>query len=479
MTGWWQRRSLRFRLAAWYATGGSLLLIAFSATIYLYVARSLARPIDHQLRRDLQIIREHLSFSSAGLMLWDRREVAPNAPWSPANPWFELWDEEGHLVYRAWSLAQENPGTLQNAPVPGREAVSILTLNPALRVRTLSLPYTFPGIAEGWMIRVFHIHTPVADTLNALLGIIVIALPAVIAALVFGGYALTRRWLKPLDLMASEASQISASDLSHRLPVANPYDELGRLATIFNLTLDRLENSFRDLDRFVGDAAHELRRPLTALRNVGELGLLREHTAAEYREVIGSMLEEQHRIQALVNRLLELAGAESGGILKKTNPVWINELVVQCVEEFMLLAEPRGQLIKLEAVPAPAVTDPVILQQAVRNLLDNALKYSPDGSTVHVTISDEGDLWRIAIIDAGPGISPEHRARLAERFFRAGRSGDKSRPGFGLGLSITRVYMRVLRGALHYERMEPGGSRFSLTLPKDDSTSVPPAPTQV
>ncbi|HEY0966986.1 MAG TPA: ATP-binding protein [Opitutaceae bacterium] len=479
MIGWWQRRSLRFRLAAWYATGGTLLLIAFSATIYLYVANSLARPIDHQLRRDLQIVREHLSFSSAGLMLWDSREFAPGAPWNPGNPWFELWDEQGRLVHRAWSLAEENAGTLRTAPVPGREAVSILTLNPALRVRTLSLPYAYPGIAEGWTIRVFHIHTPVADTLNALLGIIAIALPAVVTVLVFGGYALTRRWLKPLDLMASEAGHISASDLGRRLPVANPHDELGRLATVFNLTLDRLENAFRDLDRFVGDAAHELRRPLTALRNVGEVGLLRERTAAEYRDIIGSMLEEQHRIQALVNRLLELAGAESGGILGHKNPVWINELVAQCVDEFSLIAEPRGQQIELDSVPAPAVTDPVILQQAVRNLLDNALKYSPDGSTVRLSIRDEGDVWRIAVVDAGPGISPEHRARLAERFFRAGRSSDKTRPGFGLGLSITRVYMRVLRGALHYERLESGGSRFSLTLPKDDVGTVPSTPTQV
>ena len=472
MRSWWQRRSLRFRLAAWYATGGTLLLVAFSATIYLYVASSLALPIDHQLRRDLAVIRDRLTISSAGAVLWEGRPLTPATPWSHPLPWFELWNEEGRLAHRASSLGDETAASLRTPPLPCRESVGILPLNPAISVRTLSLPYAYPGLPEGWMLRVFHIHTPVQDTLSALLGIIVIALPAVVSALVIGGYALTRRWLKPLDVMASEAAQISASDLGRRLPVANPHDELGRLATVFNLTLERLESAFRDLDRFVGDAAHELRRPLTSLRTVGEVGLLRERTAPEYRDLIGSMLEEEHRIQALVHRLLELAGADSSGRIDDRQPVRLDELVGNCAAELAILAEPRGQRLEWVAAPATTVTDPVLLQQALRNLIDNALKYSPDGATVRITLREEGAQHRIEVVDQGPGIPSEHRARLAERFFRAGHGGDKARPGFGLGLSITKVYMRVLGGALLYERADEGGSRFSLILPKGGAGPV-------
>lgn len=472
MIDWWQRRSLRFRLAAWYATGGTLLLVAFSATIYLYVASSLALPIDHELRRDLDVIRDRLTISSAGEVLWEGRPLTPATPWKRPLPWFELWNEEGRLVHRAWSLGEETAASLRTPPLAGRESVGILPLNPAISVRTLSLPYAYPGLPEGWMLRVLHVHTPVQDTLSALLGIIAIALPAVVAALVIGGYALTRRWLKPLDVMASEAAQIRASDLGRRLPVANPHDELGRLATVFNLTLDRLESAFRDLDRFVGDAAHELRRPLTSLRAVGEVGLLRERSASEYRNLIGSMLEEEHRIQALVHRLLELAGAESSGRIDHRQPVRLDELVAGCAAELAVLAEPRGQRLECATAPATTVTDPVLLQQALLNLIDNALKYSPDGATVRIALRDEDSQHRIEVVDQGPGIPPEHRARLAERFFRAGRAGDKARPGFGLGLSITKVYMRVLGGALLYERADEGGSRFSLTLPKAGAAPV-------
>ena len=184
------------------------------------------------------------------------------------------------------------------------------------------------------------------------------------------------------------------------------------------------------------------------------------------------MLEEEHRIQALVHRLLELAGAESSGRIYDRQPVRLDELVGNCAAELAILAEPRGQRLEWVAAPATTVTDPVLLQQALRNLIDNALKYSPDGATVRITLREEGAQHRIEVVDQGPGIPSEHRARLAERFFRAGHGGDKARPGFGLGLSITKVYMRVLGGALLYERADEGGSRFSLILPKGGAGPV-------
>lgn len=475
MSHWWQRQTLRFRLAVWYAAVGTFLLVAFSSTIYLYVARSLARPLDYQLRRDLATIRAHLTGSRADQLQWDGVRLTADTPWDSGNPWFELWDEQGRLIYRAWPQELPDARYPDSPPVPGRESVAIRRFNPAMRMRVLTLPYALPDQPAPWMIRVFQVHTPVGDTLNALFGIIAFSLPVVITALVLGGYALTRRWLTPLDLMADEARGISAYDLARRLPVPNPYDELGRMAIAFNLTLDRLETAFRDLDRFVGDAAHELRVPLTALRNVGEVGLQRERTPAEYRDIIASMLEEEHRVQALILRLLELAGAESGGRLDHFRPVQVDQLVADCVEQLGLIAEQRDQRIELTAAPAPANTDGVILQQALRNLIDNALKYSPDGSTVRVVLGSDGDTYRIDVIDQGPGISPEHRSRLAERFFRAGRSNDKSRPGYGLGLSIAKVYMRVLGGNLQYEQVPSGGSCFSLSLPRESPVAGKPA----
>lgn len=324
------------------------------------------------------------------------------------------------------------------------------------------------------MIRLMRMHEPTGDALGALRLIIVVTLPIVVALLVIGGYMITRRWLTPLDRMAAEANHITADDLSHRLPVVNPHDELGRLATVFNVTLDRLQGSFDALDRFVADASHELRTPLTTLRSVGEVGLRRSRTVEEYREIIGSMLEEAQRLQLLIQRLLELASAEGGTPAVHRTPVRIDEYAAACVNEIAILAEYRRQQILIESVPCTAVTDAVLFRQALQNLLDNAIKYSPDNSVIRVAIREEIDVVEVSVTDEGPGISPENRAHLTERFFRPDRGRGRNSGGFGLGLSITKAYMRVIGGSLDCAPAQPRGSIFRLILPKRNGAVGPP-----
>jgi heavy metal sensor kinase len=467
MRHWWERQTLRFRLALWYAVGGTVLLAGFSATLYAYVANRMALPLDHQLRRDLAEVQRRLEIRADGRVLWDGREVGTRPEWTTQYPWFELWDEKGGLVRRLWPFEETRVQQVPNAPVRGRETISVFNVAPDLRLRVLSVPWPMPGRKEGWMIRLMRIHEPVGDALGALRLIIIVALPVVIALLVAVGYLFTRRWLMPLDRMAAEADRISIDDLSRRLPVANPHDELGRLAAVFNDTLDRLEASFDALDRFVADASHELRTPLTTLRSVGEVGLRRSRTVEEYREIIGSMLEEAQRLQLLIQRLLELASAEGGAPDLHRRELKIDEFVAGCVNELSILAEAKGQHIAVAADPCKAKTDPVILRQALQNLIDNAIKYSPPNTTIRVLVRDREQTIDIAVVDHGPGISPENRAQLMERFFRPDRARDRNSGGFGLGLSITKAYMRVLGGSLGYEPGEPGGSTFRLTLPKD------------
>jgi signal transduction histidine kinase len=306
----------------------------------------------------------------------------------------------------------------------------------------------------------------VADALGALLGIIVGALPVVVTLLVVGGYFLTRRWLRPLDQMVATADRITAEDLSQRLPVPNPHDELGRLGTVFNVTLQRLEDSFVTLERFVADASHELRTPLTTLRSVGEVGLKRSRTVEEYREIIGSMLEEAQRLQQLINRLLELAQAEGGARVTQAEAIRLDRFVAECAGELGSIAEFNEQRLEVSAVPCVLATDPVILRQVLQNLVDNALRYSPAGGVVRITAEANELEAIICVIDAGPGIPPDDRARLASRFFRAG--GDsRGAGGYGLGLAITRAYLRVLGGTMEYESVNPHGSCFRLVLPKE------------
>jgi two-component system OmpR family sensor kinase len=463
---WWNRRTLRFRLALWYAVGGSLLLALFTATLYLYVYDRMGRPLAYELIQDLEQVRQHVRIQPDNRITWKKQLVDPHAPWTTDYPWFELWDSQSRLVCRLWPFAENRVVQPPSAPFPKRETLAIYNVAPDLRLRVYSVPFHLPDHHKDWMIRLMRIHEPTGDALGALRVIIVVALPIVVALLVIGGYVITRRWLMPLDRMTAEAKHITADDLSHRLPVVNSHDELGRLATVFNVTLDRLQSSFDALDRFVADASHELRTPLTTLRSVGEVGLRRGRTEEEYREIIGSMLEEARRLQLLIQRLLELASAEGGASIGHRSPVRIDEYAAACVSEIGILAEYKQQQITLTGSPCTVVTDPVLFRQALQNLLDNAIKYSPDNSTIRVAIREESETVEVSVTDEGPGISPDSRAHLMERFFRPDRARGRNSGGFGLGLSITKAYMRVIGGSLHYEPAQPRGSTFRLVLPK-------------
>ncbi len=288
----------------------------------------------------------------------------------------------------------------------------------------------------------------------------------VIALLVIGGYMITRRWLMPLDVMTAEANLITAHNLSRRLPAENPTtSSAGSPRCSTSHSIGSRPRSTRWI-ALVADASHELRTPLTTLRSVGEVGLRRSRTVEEYREIIGSMLEEAQRLHQLIGRLLELASAEGGAPDVHRSELQLDEFVKGVVNELSILAEARSQQITVDAAPCRINTDSVILRQALQNLIDNAIKYSPDRSTVRVELKSHAAGVEIAVRDNGPGISPENQVNLAQRFFRPDRGRGRARGGFGLGLSITKAYMRVLGGSLEYEAGRPAGSIFRLRLPK-------------
>lgn len=479
MMRWWEQRSLRFRLAAWYAIGGTILLTAFSATVYWYVSYTMALPLDHQLQQDLSVVRQNLRVLEGERLLWQGKGFPAGEPWPAGNPWFELWDEQGHLVQRSWPFVDSRLEQLPVAPVPGRETISVFRVSPDVRLRVLSVPLGIPGPGERWMIRVMCIHEPAMSALRSLLLILAVALPVVVVLLVLGGYAITRRWLSPLDAMVREADRITASDLSRRLPLENPHDELGRLAGVFNATLARLEDSFVTLDRFVSDASHELLTPLTTLRSVGEVGLRGARDLDDYREIIESMLEEAQRLQVLVEKLLQLARAEGGSAMLECKAVRLDLLAQQCVEDAQILAEEKRQQVRLESIPADVVTDELLFRQALQNVLDNAIKYCPEGATILVAVHQSAAECSVSVTDNGPGVPAEHLSRLMDRFFRADNARGRTVGGFGLGLAITKAYLRVLGGKISYQPVSPQGSKFILSLPLLRTNPTEPRPASV
>jgi heavy metal sensor kinase len=295
--------------------------------------------------------------------------------------------------------------------------------------------------------------------------VLVLSFPVALGIAGFGGYALARSVLAPVSRMTDQARMITAEQLGQRLPVVNPHDELGQLARVFNDTFARLERSFDQLRRFTADASHELRTPLTAIRSVGEVGLRGHHDERAYREVIGSMLEESDRLARLVDSLLTLSRADGGHVKLTRERTDLVELAREVVGHLSVLAEEKHQSITIEAPePVYAFVDRLVLRQAVVNLVDNAIKYSPQKARIHIVALHDGDSPVVEVIDAGPGIPAEHQEHVFERFYRADKARARELGGTGLGLAIARWAVEAHGGRLELDSEEGKGCTFRIGL---------------
>ena len=268
--------------------------------------------------------------------------------------------------------------------------------------------------------------------------------------------------------MAERAQSITADRLHDRLPIGNPNDELGRLASVFNDTLGRLESSFDQMRRFTADVSHELRTPLTAIRSVGEVGLRERRDDRAYRGIIGSMLEEVDRLASLIDRLLRWSRAETGQTKLAQEVIDLRDLADDVVGYLGVLAEEKQQSLAVEQVGTPwGLGDRQVLRQALIDLVDNAIKYTPEGGAIQVRVSESAENVTIEVIDSGPGVAPELRTRIFDRYGRGESVGPGGAiGGAGLGLSISKWAVEAHGGHLTLEPSTGAGSTFRITLPR-------------
>jgi heavy metal sensor kinase len=282
-----------------------------------------------------------------------------------------------------------------------------------------------------------------------------------------GGYALARKALAPIDRMAIQTQKISAERLTDRLSVENPDDELGKLASVFNAMLARLQAAFDQLRRFTADASHELRTPLTAIRSVGEVALQEQKSPAEYRDVIGSMLEEVDRLTRLVESLLTLSRADAGHVQLQRMDMSLLALAREASSMVEVLAEEKGQRMEIDGDAGLIVSvDRLVLRQGIVNLLDNAIKYSPRNTPilVHVGFAAAGQA-SLDITDEGPGIPSEHQPYVFDRFYRVDQARTREWGGTGLGLAITRWAVEAHGGEIDLTSKLGTGTTFHVSLP--------------
>lgn len=307
----------------------------------------------------------------------------------------------------------------------------------------------------------------VEQQLAEILLVLVLGLPVIVVLAGGGGYVLARRALSPIDRLAADARRITAERLHERLSVPNEHDEIGRLAAVINETFARLESSFDQLRRFTADASHELRTPLSVIRGIGELGLGETRRPAEYKEAIGSMLEEVDRLTRLVDTLLRLSRGDAGTVRLSPEPLDLAELARDVAASLGVLAEERQQRLVVNAVAGvPVVADRLVMREAIANVVDNAIKYGPSPSTIVISVNGSETQAVLEVTDEGPGISPQHRARIFDRFYRVDEGRSRERGGTGLGLAIAKWAVEANGG--HIALVSgPAGSTFQIVLPRE------------
>jgi len=440
---------VRRRLTLWYTMALAFIVLIFSVSVYVFVKGRLFRQLDQQLDREFSVISGEISEEPG-----DLRELDPDG----STRLFQLVQGNKVLFRSDAYLKAGLPEQVFGPDIKYR----ILRSGSGKRFRSAT-----GVLANGSLLMVVLDEETVWKALHTLFMILALALPIALALAAVGGYVMASRLLKPVAAMAQKADKISAENLSERLPVENPQDEFGKLAEVFNRTLGRLQDAFERLQKFTADASHELRTPLTALQSVGEVALQENLDAEAYRDRIGSMLEETAHLTRLVESLLLLTRADSGRLLLNRKEQNITAIVEKAVDDMRVMAEEKSQRLTTDLAGDIRVSvNEDTFRRALVNILDNAIKYTPQGGALAVRMMERATGIVIEVSDSGPGIAAEHQAKIFDRFYRVDKDRSRDAGGTGLGLAIAKWAVEANGGRLELENRAPHGSTFRIVLPK-------------
>ncbi len=462
---------IRARLTLWYVA-------IFSVVIGLYVVAAcsiqyweLNDQLYHEEIQDMETVEGLLYFTPDGHVLLDERYHSHPDSRLMLDRLMEVLDPQGHVLFRNEKLGSS---ILGGPPLPQETSMRhyFRKMQLADGRHVLTVSHFHPVQGRRVLIRIAYSTELLRRRMIELLAVLMLVLPLAIVAAGFAGYRVAGKALNPLTVMASLTEQITATRLSSRIPVENPNDEFGHMARVLNGLLERLEESFQKLQRFTSDVSHELRTPLTSIRSVGEVGLQQSHSFEEYKDIIGSMLEEVARLTAMIDTLLTIAHADSGRIELNRTVFPVMDIVEESVGIVGVLAEDKKQSISVTGDAGLSVSaDRGFLRMAVINLLDNAVKYSPPGSAIRIDLkpSNEGISSRryvkLAIEDEGPGIPTNETHRVFDRFYRLDEGRTRDAGGAGLGLAIAKWSVEAHGGEILLDSAPGKGSVFTIRLP--------------
>ncbi len=484
-------QSIRARLTFWYSLLVLSTLLVFAVVSYFYTSETLTDNLDISLSNEVRWVRDFIqpqaskvkpSKRSIDALLRGRPRQQPavvdslsrdstaqeaDEIWnrifehtllSPKKTYIQVADRKGAIIYRSYSLGIDslvvNDTLALNATLL---ATVYLNGEPIRTAVTRDRNFT---IMVGYPLEELR------EALENLYSIFLILIPIALVLSVIGGLYLAHKSLTPVEEVTRRARQITAENLDQTIPVRNVNDEIGRLTATINDMIRRLNDSFAQIKRFSADASHELRTPLTIMRGEIELALRAAKPPEEYRRVLASALEEILRLTSIIDNLLMLAKADQGLFDAQFSEVNLEHLAAELFDDSEVLAEPKHIHVMLHHTePITIVGDKVRLRQLFLNLIDNAIKYTPEGGSVSLAVERRNGSALFMVKDTGIGIPHEDHERVFDRFYRVDKARSREMGGTGLGLSIAKWIAELHRGSIHIDSTVDKGTTFTVELP--------------
>ena len=463
-------RSIRFRLTAWY--GGILVVLGLSFGAYCYWR------LDHFLSLYLTELFSHRAERIADTLLanvgrrgdaYVSNEIETRYAPEANDRFIRVTKGDGTMVYISGE-PNDRSFAPEEVPWPAKTLSGVSSqIVHAGRHDLLIATVQFATAQQKYLVEVGGSAKPIKDVLRRFLVSFLIGLVLVLALAIWGGFWVIKWALAPVKIITATAHEITSHHLDKRLPVVETGDEIASLSKTLNQMICRLDESFQSINRFTADASHELRTPLTIIRGELETWLLDESLSNNVRETIYSLVEETEHLSKIVECLLSLSRLDAGSAQMERVRLNLADLVSTTTDQMTPLAAEKHVTLSSRAQGLVEVEgDRVRLKQVVVNLLDNAIKYTPEGGSVTVGVNVSDRRAQLEISDTGPGISDRDLPHVFERFFRADRIRLGTIEGAGLGLSIVQSICTAHGGVVKAENHANGGCRFTVQLPLAD-----------
>jgi len=456
-------KSIRTKLTLWYSFILLTTFVAFGLIAYEYLRRQLTDSLDLYLKQEVNRVKTIFSQRIEKTPpptqeeLWN--QIFRYSFLNPRKTLIEVTRRDwGSIAFRSENIGDESL-MIQEYP---EDSIKINTLYSG------NVAHLRAAITATKKLQIFVAYplSELSDVLENVFSIFLILIPVALVISVGGGWLLAYTSLRPVDLITRTAREISAQNLNQKIPERGVDDEIGRLTATFNEMLSRLRHSFDQIKQFSIDASHELRTPLTIMRGEVELALRRQKDVEEYRRVLVSNLEEIVRLSGIVENLLMLAKGDLDQQQLSLEQVNLKELLHELYEDSEVIALKKQINVKLlKNDDVSIMGDKIRLRQLLLNLIDNAIKFTPERGVVSLSCERQNGFAKVEVQDTGIGIPSEEQGKIFDRFYRVDKARSHEVGGSGLGLSIAKWIAELHKGRIEVKSEPSKGSVFSVYLP--------------